>query len=369
MPRQRKQENKGLPLGWRTHHNAYYYDVPKGQESAWDGKRFFRLGKSLPDAYRVWADRIDRPLDAKTISDLLDMYLIRAVPEKDVTSHATNASFIRNLKSVFGEMKLTALRPMHCYQYIEGRRVKYIDEITGKVRGGLTVAQREIELLSHAFTKAVEWGLIDAHPFKGEIRISGNKPRDRYVEDWEIEECMKLTSPQKKGSVKAIQAYILLKIMTSMDRGDILRLTMSDLKEDGIHNQRGKVAGSTGKRTIYLWTPELREVVDMAKSARPALSSFLFCTRKGTGYYNEANGRADGWKNMWARYMDKLLEKTKVTERFTEHDLRAKAGSDAETLDQAQKLLAHADPATTERIYRRRADQVMPLKGLKKTGA
>lgn len=369
MPRQRKQENKGLPLGWRTHHNAYYYDVPKGQESAWDGKRFFRLGKTLPDAYRVWADRIDRPLETKSIGDLLDMYLIRAVPEKDVTSHSTNASFIRSLKSVFGDMKLTTLRPVHCYQYIEARRVKYVDETTRKTRGGLTVAQREIEILSAAFTKAVEWGLIDYHPFKGEVRISGNKPRDRYVEDWEIEECMKLTSPQKKGSVKAIQAYILLKIMTSMDRGDILRLTMSDLKEDGIHNRRGKVAGSTGKRTIYLWTPELREVVAMAKDARPALSSFLFCTRKGDGYYNEANGRADGWKNMWARFMDKLLEKTKVTERFTEHDLRAKAGSDAETLDQAQKLLAHADPATTERIYRRRADQVVPLKGIKKTVA
>ena len=366
MPRQRKQENKGLPLGWRIHHNAYYFNVPKGQESAWDGKKLFRLGKSLPEAYREWADRIERPLEAKSINDLLDMYLLRAVPEKDVSTHQSNASFIKNLKTVFGEMKLTSLRPMHCYQYIESRRVKYVDEATGKVRGGLTVAQREIELLSHAFTKAVEWGFIDAHPFKGEIRISGNKPRDRYVEDWEIEECMKLTSPQKKGGVKAIQAYILLKIMTSMDRGDILRLTMSDLKEDGIHNRRGKVAGSSGKKTIYLWTPELREVVDMAKDARPALSSFLFCTRKGTGHYNEANGRADGWKNMWARFMDKLLDQTKVSERFTEHDLRAKAGSDAETLDQAQKLLAHADPATTERIYRRKADVVQPLKGIKK---
>ncbi len=65
---------------------------------------------------------------------------------------------------------------------------------------------------------------------------------------------------------------------------------------------------------------------------------------------------------MWARFMDRLLAETKVTERFTEHDLRAKAGSDAETLEQAQALLAHASPATTKRIYRRKAEVVAPLK-------
>ncbi len=362
MPRKRNSENKGLPAGWFSRHNAYYYYVPKGQESAWDGKKNFRLGGSLPEAYREWAKRIEAYGDIDTIGKLLDDYLIRVVPEKDVSTHATNASFIRNLKTVFGGMRLIDIKPKHVYLYIEKRRVKTIDEKTGKVRGGLTVAQREAEILSHAYTMAVQWGLIDAHPFKGELRIPGNKPRDRYVEDWEIAECMKLTTQRKKGSIMAIQAYIQLKIITGMDRGDILRLTMSDLKEDGIHNKRGKVEGSTGKKTIYAWTPDLREAVELAKAARPKLSPLLFCTRKGTGYYNESNGRADGWKNMWARFMDRLLAETKVTERFTEHDLRAKAGSDAETLEQAQALLAHASPATTKRIYRRKAEVVAPLK-------
>lgn len=362
MARKRNAANKGLPSGWFNRHNAYYYYVPKGQESAWDGKKNFRLGSSLSEAYREWAKRIESNHHIHNIGQLLDDYLIRIVPTKDVSTHAPNASFIKNLKKVFGDMPLLAIKPKHVYLYVEKRRVKVIDEKTGKVRGGLTVAQREVEILSHAFTMAVQWGLIDAHPFKGELRIPGNKSRDRYVEDWEILECMKVTSPRKSGSVLAIQAYIQLKIITGMDRGDILRLTMSDLKEDGIHNRRGKVEGSTGKRTIYAWTPDLREAVELAKAARPKLSPLLFCTRKGTGYYNETNGRADGWKNMWARFMDKLLEQTAVTERFTEHDLRAKAGSDAETLEQAQALLAHADPATTKRIYRRKAEVVTPLK-------
>ena len=50
------------------------------------------------------------------------------------------------------------------------------------------------------------------------------------------------------------------------------------------------------------------------------------------------------------------------TERFTEHDLRAKCASDAESLEHAQQLLAHAEAATTKRIYRRRGELVRPLK-------
>lgn len=353
--------NRGLPTRWRLVHGAYYYQVPARAELAWDGKKLFRLGKTLSEAYKEWAKRLESANDARTIADLLDRYALQVIPEKAVSSRATNLIFVRQLREVFGSMPILSIKPKHVYQYIDKRRVKTKDPETGKLRGGLTVAQREIEILSHAYTKAVEWGLIDAHPFKGETRIEGNKPRDRYVEDWEIDECMKLGSQRKKGSIMAIQAYIQLKIITGMDRSDLLRLTMSDLKEDGIHNQRHKTANSTGKRTIYRWTPDLREAVDMAKAARPALSPLLFCTRKGTGYYNEANGRADGWKNMWARFMDRLLSETKVTEPFTEHDLRAKAGSDAETLDQAQKLLAHANPATTQRIYRRKGDVVLPL--------
>jgi hypothetical protein len=47
MPRPRRPENRGLPSRWRFDHGAYYYQVPIGAEGAWDGKRTFRLGKTL----------------------------------------------------------------------------------------------------------------------------------------------------------------------------------------------------------------------------------------------------------------------------------------------------------------------------------
>jgi len=100
----------------------------------------------------------------------------------------------------------------------------------------------------------------------------------------------------------------------------------------------------------------------MAKQARPVLSPYLFCNRKGEGYIDEETGLCDGWDSMWGRFMDRVLKETKVTERFTEHDLRAKCASDAESLEHARALLSHADARTTEAIYRRKPERVRPLK-------
>jgi integrase len=62
------------------------------------------------------------------------------------------------------------------------------------------------------------------------------------------------------------------------------------------------------------------------------------------------DGTANAFDSLWQRFMARVLAKTTVEERFTEHDLRAKSASDAETPDRAQELLAHADSATTRRI-------------------
>ena len=60
MPPKRKPENRGLPARWQFTHGAYYYFVPRGLEAMWDGKKRFRLGSALHEAYKVWADRVGR---------------------------------------------------------------------------------------------------------------------------------------------------------------------------------------------------------------------------------------------------------------------------------------------------------------------
>lgn len=49
-------------------------------------------------------------------------------------------------------------------------------------------------------------------------------------------------------------------------------------------------------------------------------------------------------------------------QRFTEHDLRAKAGSDAESDEAATKLLDHTSPATAKRHYQRAPVKRMPAR-------
>lgn len=77
-----------------------------------------------------------------------------------------------------------------------------------------------------------------------------------------------------------------------------MRLTMSNLREGGIHVESGKIEGSTGKRMIIQWSDELRAAVGMAKAARPVqLSPYLLCNMRGECYFKE-NGRVSGWETL-----------------------------------------------------------------------
>ena len=97
-------------------------------------------------------------------------------------------------------------------------------------------------------------------------------------------------------------------------------------------------------------------------SRNDAQLEWVASTKHGDGYFDEQTGQASGWDSMWQRFMARLLKETKITERFTEHDLRGKVGSDAESLERARQLLGHADSKITERVYRRKPELVRPLR-------
>lgn len=343
LPKPRRPENQGLPRRWDHTHGAYYYRVEPGLESQWDGKKRFRLGSTLSEAHTAFGKRVGVTGAVHNVGGLLDRYTLEVVPTKAPKTAYDNRHAIRRLRAVFGEMGLTELQPHHVYRYAD-------------LRGKRTAAKREVEVLRHAFTKAVEWGIINRNPFSGNnLRLPGARPRDRYVEDWEIVECLHLPAVRRRGSVRATQSYIALKLLTGLRRGDMLRLRMADCRDDGIHVTTHK----TGKRVVYEWNPERRAAVEAAKLSRPVdISPFLFCNVRGEGYLNEATGTASGFNSMWQNFMGRVLKETKVTERFTEHDLRAKCASDAESLEKARALLAHVDTKMTLRVYRRKPERV-----------
>lgn len=348
--RRRNPENVGLPTRWRRLKNAYYYKVPEGQESSWDGKKLFRLGKTMSEAYRNWIARTGTVRNCTKVGELLEEYAMLVIPEKAPASHGVQLAYMKRLKRVFGEMLLDDVRPKDIYAFSKSCLME------GKTRG-----RGEIEVLSHAFSKAVEWGYIDRHPFLGQVRIPAPPPRDRYIEDWEVEEMFTIKCKRKKGSVAMVQAYLRLKMMTGMSRGDLLRLTDANLTERGILIQRHKTMKRTGKRTLYCWTPELHAAVDAVVAVRPCYSRMLFCNTKAMPYVNEETGRSEGFSSIWDRFVTRVLKETKVKRRFTDHDFRAKAASDAQSAEHARALLSHADINTTNRVYRRKPEEVMPL--------
>ena len=355
MARKRRKENIGLPARWRHYHGAYYYQVPPGLEGQWDGHKQYRLGTTLGDAATEWAKRMrtaEHP--AVYICELLERYAIEVIPTKAPATQRGDVRALINLRRVFGDMRLEDLEPTHIHQYVAARLNKQRQK-------SYATGVFETRVFKHAFTKAVEWGLIRRHPFKGEVRLKGIKPRTRYIEDWEVREALALVPKRKKDSVLVLQAYIRLKMLIGIRRGDMLRLRMSEITDAGIMVRPHKTANTSGLARRFEWTPALREAVDMALAARPIdIAPWLFCTRRGEGYFDEQSGLAAGWDSIWQRFMNRLLAETKITRRFTEHDLRAKCGSDAETLERARQLLGHADARITERVYRRKPEIIRP---------
>lgn len=314
----------------------------------WENKKLFRLGKSLSEAHHNWADRIGPTQNSGTIDQLLDRYSLEIVSKKATTTQMGNLQQIKTLRAAMGNWRLSDVKPQKIYEYVDKRSAK-------------VNARREVALLSHAFTKAVQWGYVDRHPFLRQVRFEGEKARTRYVEDWELEECFNL-APRRGGgndATKLIQAYLRLKMLLGLRQGDILRLKISDFTDEGIPVGTSK----TGKRIVFSWTPSLRAAVEAAKILRPVdISPWLFCTRRGECYVKEHNGIASGFQSMWQRFMARVIAETKVTEKFTEHDIRAKVGSDAESDTRAQAILGHDNMATTKRAYRRRPEVVVPLR-------
>jgi integrase len=334
-PRPRNKEHQHLPRNWRFRHGAYYYRVPAIEAHLWDGKTEYRLGKTLSEAYITFGRKSGYSGQLHTMSQLCDRYLAEVLPTKAAATRKSNQYSLQRIRYAFGDNPVEGIQPQHVYQYRD-----HIGKTESKKKANL-----DLEVLSHLFSKAIEWGARADHPMTGRKVTKFSLPaRERYVSDKELVE-FAATLPPKW------QLLVSLAVWTGRRKAELLALTRADLGEEGIAFRNVK---RRGDRFTVAWTPEIRAIVEAVLSHRERVSALhLWHTREGQPYLKE-DGTTSGFDSIWQRYMRAWVEKG--GERFTFHDLRAKRASDL-SADQAQVLLRHTSGQMTKR-YRRKGDLV-----------
>jgi integrase len=321
----KRLRNKNLPQRVYVHRGRYRY-VPKS------GKPVSLAPVSdYAGMLRKLARVIEFQPSLTTLDAIFDRYLLEVVPNKADSTQADNSRAIKRFKSVFGHLNPGDFRPCHAAEYRDRRGAS-----------APTSANRELELLSHVFTKAAEWGAVDRHPIKGLVSKIPIPPRRRYVTDNEYKIVYRLASPM-------VRCVMDLALLTGLRRGDIFKLRRENLTDEGVEI----VTSKTGARILYKWSPALRKVVKEALRLKPQVRSWIVCNRKGRQYTK------NGFDSVWNRLLKKAEKKI---ERFQFRDLRAKNASDEPELSVAQARLGHTSPAITKLVYVRTPTKVRPLR-------
>jgi integrase len=302
------------------HHGCYFFVDRAG--------KWHNLGRTLADAYRALADHVEVNLAGRTMSALFDRYMTEVIPTKAPRTQRDNGYELQPLRAALGAMNPRHFKPKHGYAYFNERKKK-----------SLRRAVAELALLSHVFTKAVEWGVVDDNPCR-QIRKERPRPRRRYVTEAEY-------AAASKTMPAMLQCAMDLAVLTGLRPADLLALTRSNLTDEGIQVSTRK----TGRDLVIAWSDELRRVVKRALSLPPKLRQPLICGRQGKPY------TVDGFTSIWRRKIRKALAdpENSLQEPFQFRDLRAKSASD-DTAEAATARLGHTNAAITERVYRRKPE-------------
>lgn len=310
-----------LPPRLHFKHGAYHYVHRAGGKVLWR-----RLSADYGEALRQWAEiEGGAPHRNWTIADAVAHYLAVSAARLKPATLAGYAENAKHLLPVFGAMPIGDLTKAHVYHYV--------------VRRGNVAGNRERALLSAVYGHLAKAGLHDGpNPAAGLQFRNPEKPRRRYATDGELAAILDACKPRLRTLVRF--AYL-----TGMRQADVIALDLTAASEAGIAYRDRK----TGHDHLVAWTDELRALWRAAAGMRVgAVPAFL--TRDGKRY--TSSGFRATWRGVRARAG--ILD-------VTFHDLRRKAGSDADDDAHAQALLGHEDAKITRRHYRAKVVAVRPI--------
>lgn len=304
-----RKTDRHLPNCVYLKHGSFYY-VKKG--------KWTRLGGDLHAALVEYARIVALPENG--MGALIDKALPSITAKVSESTRKQYLFCARRLQSIFAEFRADQVK--------HGDIVRMLDAFTDKP----AVGNRLLTVLRLTFQWAMDRELIEQNPCVSVKRLIQPK-RDRLISADEYAAIYQHCAPW-------LQCVIDLCYLTGQRIGDVLTIQRAHLRDDGIYFQQQK----TGKQLIIGWTPELKGVVERAKSTTGIVKNMTYLVA-GRG------GMLRAHSNVWKSF--KLAAKKAGVENVTLHDLRAMAGTEADRQGiDPTALLGHTDRRTTA-IYLR----------------
>ena len=311
MARPRK-ENTHLPPCVYPRHGAYWHVK---------GGKWTRLGVSLESALVAYAAIHETPRGG--MPELIDMVLEHIRPSLAKSTAKQYEVAARKLKKMLVQFAPDQVKPKH----VAGIKIALT-----KTPG---MANRCISLLRQVFAWALEQQLVESNPAVG-IKRHHEEKRTRLIGLAEYDSIYEKAVPR-------MQVVMDLLIRTGQRVSDVLAIRRADLLENGIRFVQQK----TGAKLIVPWTPELRAVVERAKTLNGNIRALtLLHNRRGkTPDYRSV-------KKQW----DTACNAAGVADAHL-HDLRAVALTHAKKQGLNPTALAgHSSTAQTARYLRDREE-------------
>lgn len=309
----RRTKHHDLPPGVHRKGGRLYY-----------GRNDTPLGPEGPAALRKWAELAGERYDeaAPTFADAAREYRLRELANKAVATQKEYDRQLKMLVTVFGRMQLDKITPGDVYDFLELRP---------KIAG-----TRDKAVLSLVFNFARTKARMTSapNPCAG---VRGTKShRTVYVDD---EALGLMLAAADELQDRPLRDFLELAYRTGADASVVLRMTRQDVQNGAIRAARSKTGRVAEVENMGPLEPLLRRLLALSFPVQ-ALNLIL-----------DENGQRMTLQTMRQRFWK---ARAIAGSTWQIRDLRAKASSDSDSLEDARKLLAHSDEATTAGYRRSR---------------
>jgi len=247
------------------------------------------------------------------------------------------------LDKFFGEMAPAAIRPMHIYEYLDGRARL----------GAPAKANKEISLLSRALEYGRRIGQLETNPC-ADLDYNPTRPRTTVVAQANIDFALKIA--RQRGGQFLVMGLCAKAAYHAVGRPDEMRkLVRSAITDAGVEIPIGKrKAGHAQRFKLAEWNDPLRAAIDEALSLQKTSSIYVFASARG-GAYNR-NTWSNNWRKLMA-YCEKTAAQSNTPfQRFTLADMRPT--SVTKRMDEGDERITdatgHTDMRTVNKVYDRR---------------